>query len=275
MKRISLFLILAVIFSLLMGCGSKNNNTVVTPGAKPIDPSGNWAMSFTDASNNKLLMSELFSQTGSVVTGLNLSAFGNPAPFSCVPFSGAFANGQVLNVSQFSGDINTSFGNIHFTSTLNDAGTHASGTYTLTGNCWGVAASGTFSADEIPSASGAWSGSIACTANCPTGSTSGAITATITQDDATGAVTGAYSVTGLPAFTTGTISGDQFAFLSGASWQDHLTDQDGNTFTVAGGPFSGTSAGLGLDRSFSGQIRLQQSNNPSISDSTYTISMSH
>src|SRR5882672_9061783 len=122
---------------LLTGCGG---NTTTTPGNKPpIDPSGNWAMKFSDTSNNSFVLSSLFSQTGSVVTALNVLAAGNPAPFACVPFSATFTNGQVLNVDQFSGDVNTSFGNIHFASTLNAQGSHASGTYTLTGNCWTVA----------------------------------------------------------------------------------------------------------------------------------------
>src|SRR5437660_8536677 len=102
MKRISLCIVLTLIIALLAGCGSKNNNTVVTPGSKPIDPSGNWALKLNDASNNQLLLSGLFSQTGSVVTALNILDAGNPAPFSC---NGAMsmANGQVQNVSQFSG----------------------------------------------------------------------------------------------------------------------------------------------------------------------------
>ncbi|HZU33163.1 MAG TPA: hypothetical protein VFB79_18755, partial [Candidatus Angelobacter sp.] len=93
-KRVSLFLVLISV--LLIGCGGKSTSgNPVTTGA-PIDPSGNWALTFTDASSNKLLVSALFSQTGSVVSGLNISAFGNSAPFSCVPFSGSFANGEVL-----------------------------------------------------------------------------------------------------------------------------------------------------------------------------------
>ena len=66
----------------------------------------------------------------------------------------------------FSGDLSGNFGGIHFTSTLNDAGTHAGGTYTLTpganGNCLGIALTGTFTGDEVPSVSGNWTGTVTC-----------------------------------------------------------------------------------------------------------------
>jgi hypothetical protein len=248
---------------LLAGCGG---STSMPPGKPPIDPSGNWVMKFSDTNNNSFLLSALFSQTGSVVTALNTLAAGNPAPFSCVPFSASFANGSVLNVDQFSGDVNTPFGNIHFSSTLNTAGTHASGTYTLTGNCWGVAGSGTFTGDEVPSVSGAWTGTIICTSNCPAGSTSGTIAATLTQNDATGAVSGTYTITGLPDISSGTVATGTSDVLSGASWQDSFTDNNGNKFVIAGGPLNGTS-GLGLDRSFNGLFLGL--------GATYTVSMSH
>src|SRR5579859_501157 len=138
MKNISriVTITLSLAALLLAGCGGSMSTP---PGKPPIDPSGNWVMKFSDTGGNSVLLSALFSQTGSVVTALNVLAAGNPAPFSCVPFSATFANGSVLNVDQFSGDINTPFGNIHFASTLNVQGSHASGTYTLTGSCWGVA----------------------------------------------------------------------------------------------------------------------------------------
>jgi hypothetical protein len=48
-------------------------------------------------------------------------------------------NGLVANVNQFSGDLSGNFGTVHFSSTLNDAGTHTSGTYSISpgavGNC--------------------------------------------------------------------------------------------------------------------------------------------
>ncbi|HZU33732.1 MAG TPA: hypothetical protein VFB79_21640 [Candidatus Angelobacter sp.] len=123
---------------LMIGCGGKSTSgNPVTTGA-PIDPSGNWVLKVNDTSNNQMLLSGLFSQTGSIVTAINILDAGNPSPFSCVGAM-SMANGQVLNVSQFSGDIIGGWGTLHFTSTLNDAGTHASGTYTLTpsSNCAG------------------------------------------------------------------------------------------------------------------------------------------
>jgi len=138
----------------------------------------------------------------------------------------------------------------------------------------GIALTGGFTGDEVPSMSGAWTGTLSCTANCPTGSTSGTISLAITQNDSTGAVTGTYTVSGLPGFSSGTLAPDSSSVLSGAFWQDHLVDQNGNTFEVAGGP-GGIGAGLGLDRTFNGQMLLQQSNNPSISGSTYTVAISH
>jgi hypothetical protein len=270
----SLVLTLAFLLT-LAGCGGGSSNA--NGGKPPIDPSGNWAMKFSDSGNNTLLMSALFSQVGSVVSGVNISAFGNPAPFSCVPFSGSFANGEVLNVNQFSGDINTpSFGNIHFSSTLNDAGTHASGTYTLSGTCWTVASTGTFTADEVPSVAGAWSGTIACISNCPAGATTGTIAATLTQSDQTGVVTGSYSVTGLPNIGGGTITTRQGTdILSGQFIQVAVTDNTGNFYVLAGGP-GDADPGLGLDRSFNGQLFEQKDHDPNqLNLATYTVTMSH
>jgi hypothetical protein len=261
----------AILTTFLAGCGGSSSTP---PGKPPIDPSGNWRMKLSDTSGNTLLLSALFSQTGSVVTALNILAVGNPPPFACVPFTASFANGQVVNVNQFSGDIQTpSFGNIHFTSTLNAQGSHADGTYTLTGNCWGVAASGTFSADEVPSVSGSWTGTVSCTSNCPAGATSGTISATLTQNDATGVVSGTYAISGLPNISSGTVANGSSDVLSGSSWQDSFTDNNGNTYTIAGGPFNGT-AGLGLDRSFGGLL-IETHDAHGANTASYTVTMSH
>lgn len=73
-------------------------------------------------------------------------------------------NGQMANVNEFFGDIHGNFGTVHFASTLNDAGTHAAGTYAITppqsGNCLGVALTGTFTGDEVPSMSATWTGGV-------------------------------------------------------------------------------------------------------------------
>src|SRR5689334_11712815 len=76
-------MMLVMALALLAGCGGKSQgNNPQTPGA-PIDPSGNWSLTFIDASSHKVLISGLFSQTGSVVTALDILDAGNPSPFSC------------------------------------------------------------------------------------------------------------------------------------------------------------------------------------------------
>lgn len=269
------FLALLFVSLILAGCGGSTSTPA--PGKPPIDPSGNWAMKFSDTSGNSFILSALFSQTGSVVTALNVLAAGNPAPFSCVPFSATLANGSVLNVDQFSGDVNTPFGNIHFASTLNAAGTHASGTYTLTGNCWGVAPSGTFTADEVPSVAGTWNGAITCTSNCPAGATSGTITATLTQNDQTGVVAGTYTISGLPGISNGNVTTRSgIDVLSGLNLQVAFTDSNGNFYVMAGGP-GGPPAdlGLGLDRNFIGELAGQNVVTPASAPATYSVTMSH
>lgn len=267
-------LALAILTFALAGCGGSGSGG--TTSGKPIDPSGNWRLKFSDSGGNNLLLSALFSQTGSVVSALNILATGNPSPFSCVPFTtttATLANGQVLNVNQFSGDINTTFGNIHFASTLNAAGTHADGTYTLSGNCWGVGASGTFSADEVPSVSGTWSGTLNCTSNCPVGATSGTISASLTQNDATGVVSGSYAISGLTNIGNGTVSTGSSDVLSGSSWQGTFTDNNGNVYAIAGGPLNGIQ-GLGLDRSFHGLL-IETFDAHNAQAARYSVTMSH
>lgn len=268
----------AVALACLIGCGGSGNGNgtkTVNPQGL-VDPSGNWKLVFTDTNNNIFLLSALFSQTGPVVTGLNFSEVGNGNSFQCQAQRDiAMANGLVQNVNQFSGDLSGNFGGIHFTTALNDAGTHATGTYTVTpgtnGNCLGVANSGTLVADEVPSMSGSWTGTVTCISNCPTGGTTGNLTMSLTQDDATGKVNGTYTITGLPGFSNGTIATGTFDLLSGASWQDSMADQNGSNTAIVGGPLNsfGT-AGLGLDRSFHGNITTGGSSTP-----FYSVSMSH
>lgn len=271
-------LAISLIFAILFTAGCGGGNVSMTTQSKPIDPSGNWSMKLTDANGNQMLFSGLFSQTGSTVTALNILDAGNPAPFSCTG-SMSMSNGTVQNTDQFSGDVAGGWGTFHFASTLNTAGTHASGTYTLTagaqGNCANIASTGTFTGDEVPSVSGSWTGTVTCTTNCPVGSTSGTITATLTQNNSTGAVTGTYAISGLPNVSSGNLSTGQFDVLSGASWQDTMTDGNGNVYAIAGGPFNGT-VGLGLDRGFHGLIIEQHDANPAVTNlATYTVSMSH
>jgi len=287
MKQIKLMTICQILMIIsvgLIGCGGGSTKTTTVNGQKLVDPSGNWRMTFTDSNGQIFLLSALFNQTGSVVTGINFSEVGNgpgaqpPTPFQCAAQRDiSMANGIVQNINQFSGDLSGNFGAIHFTSTLNDAGTHTAGTYTVTpganGNCLGIALTGTFVGDEIPSVSGNWTGTITCSQNCPTGFTSGTISMSLTQDDATGAVTGSYTITGVTGFSSGQLVSDPLGnnFISGSNMQEKMLDNNGTTFFVTGGPFNGfNTSGLGLDRSFHGIIAPGSSTDP-----VYLVNMSH
>jgi|SRR5882724_363717 len=266
-----------------VGCGggTKASNPTTSQG-KLVDPSGNWKQSFTDSNGSTFIMSALYDQVGAVVTGINLSELGNVAPgFQCATQRDiTISNGLVQNANQFSGDFAGNFGTIHFTSTLNDAGTHAAGTYTVTppqsGNCLGVALTGTFVGDEVPSVTGNWTGTIDCIQNCPTGPTSGSITMSLTQNDANGVVTGSYAITGLPGIVGGNLIPDPLGnnFISGASVQQKLLDTNGQALFFVGGPVEGvsifSSAGFRQDRTFQGDITVGGSIEP-----VYQVNMSH
>jgi hypothetical protein len=179
MKAIKLGTICLILAAALMGCGGGGTGTTggnPTPQGKLVDPSGNWKQSFVDASGNTFILSALYNQVGAVVSGVNFSEVGNQAPgFQCAAQRDiSLSNGLVSNVSTFTGTLSGNFGTISFNSTLNDAGTHAAGTYTVTpganGNCLGIALTGTFTGDEVPSMSGNWTGTVTCVLNCPTGS---------------------------------------------------------------------------------------------------------
>jgi hypothetical protein len=131
---LAIFLVLFTLFA--VGCGGTSTKTNPTTAQGLIDPSGNWKMNFVDSNGQNFILAGLFSQTGAVVSGDSFSEVGNiEANFHCVADSPSIAlsNGLVANVSTFTGTLtDPNFGTISFTSTLNDAGTHAGGTYTLT-----------------------------------------------------------------------------------------------------------------------------------------------
>jgi hypothetical protein len=284
MKAIKLGTICLILAAALVGCGGGGTGTTggnPTPQGKLVDPSGNWKQSFTDASGNTFILSALYNQVGSVVSGINFSEVGNQAPgFQCAAQRDInLSNGLVSNVSTFTGTLSGNFGTISFTSTLNDAGTHAAGTYTVTpganGNCLGIALTGTFTGDEVPSMSGNWTGTVTCVLNCPTGFTSGTISMSLSQNDATGVVTGSYTITGVPGISRGNLVPDPLGnnFISGASIQQKLGDNNGSTIFLVGGPVQGptfNNAGLGLDRTFHGNLATGGSSDP-----LYAVSMSH
>jgi hypothetical protein len=139
------------------------------------------------------------------------------------------------------------------------------------GNCLGIALTGTLTADEVPSVSGNWTGTIICSSNCPTGTGSGTIAMTLSQVDATGTVTGSYSVTGIPGISSGIIIPDIDNFLSGPNVQEKLQDNNGTLFFFGGGPVTSRPlAGFGIDRSFQGEMSDGNSFDP-----LYIVNMSH
>lgn len=271
-------IVITIILAIFVGCGGGASKTNPVNGQNLIDPSGNWKMSFTDTTPGDLfILSGLFSQVGADVSGINFSEVGNQAPgFQCVAQPNiSLTNGLVADVSTFTGTLSGNFGTIAFTSTLNNAGTHAQGTYTVTpgaaGNCLGVALTGTFTGDEVPSLSGSWSGTINCVQNCPVGSTPGSVTMALTQNDTNGTVTGSYSISGIPTMSTGNLVSDINNLISGASIQQKLLDNNGSVLGLVGGPLNTfETAGLGLDKSFDGSIVTGGTDDP-----IFSVKMSH
>jgi hypothetical protein len=273
---IAAVLIIGIAFG--TGCGGGASSTKTAGSQGLIDPSGNWKMTFTDSSGNLFMLSALFSQTGAVVSGVNFFEGGDSqANFTCIAQRDiSLANGLVADVSTFTGTLTGNFGTISFTSTLNDAGTHSAGTYTLVpganGNCLGIGLTGTFIADEIPSMTGSWTGSIACFENCPVGTTAGTISATLAQDDATGSLSGSYSVNGISGISSGTLIPDPNNFISASNIQQKVLDANGSTFFLLGGPVSSANplTGIGLDRTLQVEMSLGSSSSP-----LYQVNMSH
>jgi hypothetical protein len=78
----------------------------------------------------------------------------------------------------------------------------------------------------------------------------------------------------LPNITSGNISTGQFDVLSGQFLQVSFSDRNGNLYALAGGP-GGSTAGLGLDRSFSGLLIELHDATPGVLTATYAVNMSH
>jgi hypothetical protein len=285
MKHIYLAVLCAsmLMFPACGGGGSKMNGGGTN--SKVIDPSGNWTMTAQDQQGRKVLFAALFNQVGSIVTANSFTATGNPSPFNCVPFQATLSNGLVQNVSNFTGVVNLTFdvnfptdtnkttGVFSFDTTLNQAGTSFSGTYSGMPACAAVAASGTITGDEVPPVDGNWTGTIqACahdgqTGACPVSGATSAISFTLAQNDATGNVTGTYQVANLPGMSNGVVAVvPPSDLLSGLNLQATMTDLNGAKFILAGGPFN-RQPGLGLDRTFKGLLISNQS--------FYFVSISH
>lgn len=268
MKPAIALLCLAMIVS---GCG--NSGSPAPPPPKPgapIDPSGNWTMTATDAGGKSITFAALFAQTGSVVTANSFTAAGNPAPFACTPFTATVSNGSVQNVSNFTGTVTFggNFGAFTFNTTLAADGKSFTGTYATMPGCSGVLASGTFTGAEVPTTSGTWTGTLQpcnydqTTGICTlTGATS-PISASLTQNDSTGNVAGTYQVSGVAGFSSGSVAVvPPFDLLSGNFWQFTVSDISGNKATVCGGCTPGPNgvgtSGLDLKGNFTGLVSVQ------------------
>lgn len=248
---------------ILSACAGGQNQTGQVP---PIELSiGNWAMTATDSSNNKMVLAAILSETGGTVAAINVSAVGSPEPpFACVTFNGSFSNGTVANGNDLTGSFaftNAStgavYGTVQVSAILAADGLSFTGTYSGMPSCSGLAASGTFAGKQVPSMTGAWTGSLQpCTYDQQTGTCTltgvpGTITASLAQDNTTGTVSGTYQVPNVSGFLQGTIAMvPPFDFLAGQSLLFTMTDLNGATYKAVGGPCCNVGApGLGFDRS--------------------------
>jgi hypothetical protein len=256
----------------ISGCGN-GGSPAPGPGPKPIDPSGNWSITAADAGGSSVPFAALFSQTGSVVTSNSFSATGSLAPFTCVPFTASLSNGQVLNGSNFTGDVvmGGNFGTFSFNTTLSADGKSFTGTFASMPPCTGLLSSGTFTGAEVPTISGSWTGTITpCTFNQQTGictliqgATPGTLTAALSQNDATGNVTGTYQAAGIQGLPAGTVAViPPSDILSGLYWQFTMTDNGGTRVSIVNGK-------LDMKGGFSGLLLLLPS------QVTFTLVMSH
>jgi hypothetical protein len=282
---IRLFVILPLL-ALLIGCGGQPTTTNNKSGLPPIDPSGNWTITATDADGNSETFSTLFFQTGSTVTAVNFLAPDNPLPFHCEPWLATFTNGTVQNVNNFTGDVDASYAIDYpsnmtrtsstwsFDTTLAPDGKSFTGTYSNMPSCAALAASGTLTGAEVPSVSGTWTGVIqSCDFNtqdgsCPVeqGTAQEPIVLMLSQNDSTGNVTGSFQVSGDSVLSTGTVGLGPEGVLSGLLMQVSLYDSDGNEVAVIGG-FPQGGRGLTLQGQFTAILNVDST------EATYALTM--
>ncbi len=268
---------------LLAGCNG-GMAPAPSPGgsAKPIDPSGNWMLTLTDQAGKTFNIAIIFHQSGSTVTATEqgFGAFNITLPndSSVVNCGNAlvltFQNGLVQNVNQFSGTIvianNTAanvqqpVGSISFTSTLNDAGTSMSGTYSGVPACIGLGATGNISGNEVPSVTGTWSGtltpcSIVVSQCVPNGGQQGTLSMTLTQYDDTGEASGTFTASSIQQLVSGTAS-------TGLSLGGQAS---GSPFQVGPGVLSGTTMNVVLQDT-SGQLAMINGTLSTTTPNTYT-----
>lgn len=224
-------------------------------------------MTATDGGGHSVQFAALFAQVGADVSANSFSAAGNPAPFSCVPFTATLSNGLVQNVSNFTGTVTfgNNFGDFTFNTTLAADGKSFTGTYANMPSCTGLLLTGTFIGAEVPSISGSWTGTLQpcsldqTTSTCTLfGATSG-FTASLSQNDATGNVTGNYQAAAGTVLSSGTISViPPSDILSGTLWNFTMTDNNGTKFIACGG----CAANTGLDLKGSLVALIQGEPNP-------------
>jgi hypothetical protein len=277
-----------LLFALVLStCGQsgESQNGGQTPPPPP-GPFGNWALAGTDASNNRVTLNAFFSQTGGAVIAHNVTAVGSRGSFACVPFSGFFSNGTIINGSNLIGSFTftnsstgTIFGALQINVILAADGKSFSGTYAGMPSCSGIAAGGTLTGTQVPSMTGSWTGTLQpCTYSQQTGvctltGTAGSITASLTQNDLAATVSGSYQVSNVSGFSSGTITVvPPFDLLSGQSLQLTMTDANGTKFTAAGGPCCGANTtGLGFDRS----VMVNVFNFANSATAAWLLSMTH
>jgi len=232
-------------------------------------------MTATDAGGKSVNFAALFAQVGADVSANSFTAAGNPAPFSCVPFTATLSNGLVQNVSNFTGTVTmgSNFGVFTFNTTLAADGKSFTGTYSNMPSCTGLLLSGTFTGAEVPTTSGSWTGTIqSCNYNpsaggpCTVFGQAVAFTATLSQNDVTGNVTGSYQSSGaVLGISSGTIAvnpADQ-DILSGTVWQFTATDTNGK-YIVSGGASPSIPAGLDLHGGYTGLVVGPNSTNTGV-----------
>ena len=299
-----------IITLLLAGCGGQSGVPIgpsPAPVQKVIDPSGNWMMTATDSNGNKANFAMIFSQSGSVVSnpsalpiqGTSPSEPDNTSSFDCVSapdiLSLALSNATVQNTSNFTGSMDLEdetiyppqdFGTFTFNTTLVSSGLSFSGIYSTMPSCTGVAASGTFSGEEVPSVTGSWTGTLQpCTMTsggtcASTGNGTETIAATLTQDDQDGAVSGPYTVTGDSELTSGNVGMSKYGIygcktsvgpgiLSGTTMD--LTWQDSSTSAYAS--MTGT---LDMNGNYSGFLAVTPASSQTCEPNEYLlVTMSH
>ena len=305
----------AVLFSVLFlsGCGGGQSVSRPPPKNQPpdfvVDPTGNWAMVAKDETGGQVNFSAVFAQSGNIVTApfnfhepdvssgtFNFVLF-NPVPlapplFQCFSnptdtINMVFGNGLVENGNNLTASVSISdfqsgatFGVFTFNVILAPDGLSFAGTYASMPPCAGIASSGQFTGERVPSVSGTWTGMLTeCSfdqvmGDCPAvnGADIGTISMLLVESDEGAIVSGDYTIS-LPSarlvsghITTGWLQSWQICFgatcsntLGPGTLSGHrliLTGQDLATMQNSYGTlvYFAIDGELGQDRSFTGLV---------------------